>query len=427
MPTVPAAAERSLQRRIGLSGGVALYVSAILGAGVLVLPGQAASTAGPASLAAWAFSSLLGVPLALTFAALATRLPGAGGVASFAGRAFGPTAGGVVGWWYFIAGSVGQTIVPLTGGYYLSQAAGLPQWWSYPIAGIVLGLAVLANLAGVRISSRVQVALALAVAAVLVVAAASALPHLRLARLHPFAPHGLAGTGQAVVVLFFAFAGWEAVTHLSGEFREVRRDLRRATLVTIAVVTVLYLAVAAAVVLTGTYGDARTDRLAIGLLLQHGLGVGAAAAAGVAALVISLGTTNAFIASVSRLGYALGGDGWLPRPLARLSARDVPAVSVLVVGGIGAAGLLLSWACGWGTEDIVAIPSTLVAVTYVVGMASGIRLLTGRTRAAAACALVLTLCTLPFALVHAVVPVVVTAAALGYRRLTRRRPSFPDS
>ena len=364
------------------------------------------------------------MPLALTFAALATRLPGAGGVASFARHAFGPTAGGVVGWWYFVAGSVGQTIVPLTGGYYLAQALGLAQQWSYAIAAVVLGLAVLANLAGVRISSRVQVALALGVAAVLVVATVTALPHIELSRLHPFAPHGVAGIGQAVVVLFFAFAGWEAVTHLSGEFRDVRRDLRRATLITIAVVTMLYLAVAGAVVLTGTYGDPRTDRLAIGLLLQHSLGVGAAAAAGVAALVISLGTTNAFIASVSRLGYALGADGWLPRPLTRLSARNVPAVSVLVVGAIGALGVLLAWAFDWGTEDIVAIPSTLVVVTYVAGMASGVRLLTGWGVTAAGCALVLTLGTLPFALGHALVPVLVTLAALGYRWAGRRRRSI---
>jgi amino acid efflux transporter len=406
----------ALQRRIGLGSGVALYVSAILGAGVLVLPGQVASLAGPSSLVAWAFSCLLGVPLALTFAALATRMPGAGGVATFATRAFGPSAGGVVGWWYLTAGSVGQTIVPLTGGYYVSQALGSPQWSSFPIALGILALAVAANLAGLRVSSRVQVALALAVGAVLVTAAVSAAPDAGLQQLHPFAPHGLAGTGRAVVVLFFAFAGWEAVAHLSGEFRDVRRDLRRATLVTVVVVSVLYLAIACAVVLTGTYGSPQTDRLAIGLLLQHSLGVGASASAGVAALVISLGTTNAFVASVARLGYALGGDGWLPRPLAHISGRDVPSHGVLLVGGIGAAGTAAAWVFGWGTEDLVVVPSTLVIVTYLVGTGAGVRLLEGRARVAAVLALALTLCVLPFAATHLLVPVLVAAASLGYRR-----------
>jgi amino acid efflux transporter len=315
--------------------------------------------------------------------------------------------------------------VSLTGGYYLADGLGLDQRWSPAIAALVLALAVVANLAGVRITSGVQVALALGVAAVLAVAAGSAVPDLDPARLHPFAPHGVGGAGQAVVVLFFAFAGWEAVTHLSGEFRDVGRDLRRATLITLVVVTALYLAVGAAVVLTGTYGDARTDRLAIGLLLQHSLGVGAAAAAGAAALVISLGTTNAFIASVSRLGYALAQDGWLPRTLARISSRSVPAVSVLAVGGIGAAGLAVTALGHWGTEDIVAIPSTLVIMTYVVGMASGVRLLTGHVRAAAALALLLTLAVLPFALAHVLVPAGVTVAALTYRTVAGRRRGSP--
>ena len=78
-----------LERTITPAQGVALYVGAVVGAGVLLLPGTAASLAGPASVLAWVFVSLLGVPLALTFATLASRCPDAGGVATFTSRAFG--------------------------------------------------------------------------------------------------------------------------------------------------------------------------------------------------------------------------------------------------------------------------------------------------------------------------------------------------
>src|SRR5215207_5320828 len=81
--------EGGLKRTVTPAQGVALYVGAVVGAGVLVLPGTAASLAGPASVLAWAFVSLLGVPLALTFATLASRCPDAGGVATFTSRAFG--------------------------------------------------------------------------------------------------------------------------------------------------------------------------------------------------------------------------------------------------------------------------------------------------------------------------------------------------
>src|SRR5207253_2098043 len=60
---------------IGLAQAVALYLGAILGAGVLILPGVTASEAGPAAILSWTFIAVLGLPLALTFARLAKRSP----------------------------------------------------------------------------------------------------------------------------------------------------------------------------------------------------------------------------------------------------------------------------------------------------------------------------------------------------------------
>lgn len=416
----PAPNSPGLQASIGLGQGIALYVSAILGAGVLVLPGQAASLGGPASLLAWTFSCVLGVPLALTFAALATRLPDAGGVSTYAAKAFGTSAGGITGWWYFIAGSVGQTIVPLTGGYYLASAFHLGQRWSYLIAVVILAAAVTANLAGIKTSSRVQVGLALAVAAVLLVASLLSIPHAKAANFTPFAPHGVSGIGSAVVILFFAFAGWEAVAHLAEEFHDSQRDLKRATAVTIVVVTILYLAIATAVVATGTYGNDQTDHYAIGKLLQNSIGLSAGVGAAIVALIISLGTTNAFVASVSRLGYALSRDGWLPASLGRLNQRRAPSGGIWLVAAIGTIGLLLAWIFDWGTQDIVYIPSTLVIFVYLIGTAAAVKVLSGRPRVIAVIALVLTALTVPFAFGHLVVPIVVALAAVGYRMIATR-------
>lgn len=420
-PSAPA--ERKLTATIGVGQGIALYVSAVLGAGVLVLPGQAASLAGPASLVAWGFSCLLGIPLALTFAALAAAMPDAGGVSTYAATAFGRAAGGITGWWYFVAGSVGQTIVPLTGGYYLANALHVSQGWGYRFAAAILAAAIIANLAGAKVSSRVQIALAVAVGAVLLVASIAAIPEMRLSRLHPFAPHGLRGIGSAVVVLFFAFAGWEAIAHLVSEFRDSQHDALRATTATLVIVTVLYLAIATAVVLTGTYGTNAKDHVAIGTLLQGGLGASASVAAAIAALVISLGTTNAFVAAVSRLVYALSRDGWLPSPVARLSKRNVPTGGVAAVGLIGGLGLLLAWLFDWGTQQIVFIPSTLVIVVYLIGTAAAVKLLHGRQRVIAAIGTALTACALPFALGHALVPIIVAALALICGLTISRHPT----
>ena len=87
-----------LQRTITMPQGVALYVGAVIGAGVLLLPGLSVTLAGPAAIGAWLFDSLLGIPLALVFAALAARFADAGGVATYVRAAFGSASSTVIGW-----------------------------------------------------------------------------------------------------------------------------------------------------------------------------------------------------------------------------------------------------------------------------------------------------------------------------------------
>lgn len=416
-------APNTLARHIGLGHGIALYVSAILGAGVLVLPGQVASMAGPASLVSWGLACAMGVPLAVMFAALARRHPDAGGVATYVRSAYGSAAGGVAGWLYFVAGSVGQTIVPLTGGYYLTEALGLSPGWSYAAAAGILAAATGANLLGVKVSARVQLVLAAAVAATLLVTILVSLPQMSTARLTPFTPHGLVPIGAAVVVLFFAFAGWEAVAHLVGEFHDPDRDVPRAVAATIAIITFLYLGIAAAVVLTGTYGTPDVDHVAIGRLLQQPFGGHAALVAAVLAMVVSLGTTNAFIAGVSRLAYALAGEGWLPSPVGYIATSSVPAGGVLAVAGIASVGLAVAWLAGWGTETLVVVPATLVVAVYLLAAAAGVRLLRGAARGCAVATLALTLVVTPTASGHVIIPIAVTVVALIVRTLLRRRQS----
>jgi len=81
---------------------VALYMSSVLGSGILVLPGLAAQIAGPASLVAWVALSIISYPLAYTFASLSARRPESGGVYSFARESLGPRAASAVGWLFIL-------------------------------------------------------------------------------------------------------------------------------------------------------------------------------------------------------------------------------------------------------------------------------------------------------------------------------------
>jgi amino acid efflux transporter len=404
----------TLRPAIALPQATALYTGSVIGAGVLVLPGVAAGLAGPASLLAWLAVALLGVPIALTFAALAARFPAAGGVAAFTRRAFGPAASTVVGWFYFFAASVAQAAVAMTGGHYVSAATGVDP---YLVAALVLAAAAATNLRGIRVSGGVQLGLSAAVVTVLLVAAASAMPRVSVDAFTPLAPHGWDAVGTAAVMVFFSCFGWEAITHLSAEFRDPRRDAVRATLLAVGLVTTVYLGIAVAVVGTGTYGTPEQNRVAVTALLggDQVRAVGAAAA-----LLITAGTVNAFVAATSRLGYAL-----FPA-LGRVSVRGVPGAAVVTVAAIAAVALALGWWRGWGAEAYVTLPSAMGLTVYVVGCLAGLRLLRGWSRLAAAVSALACAAIIPFAGTALWAQVGVAAAALAWHVTHRRRRRAGD-
>jgi amino acid efflux transporter len=281
----------------------------------------------------------------------------------------------------------------------------------------VLAGAAITTLAGTRFGSRAQVVLAAGVCVLLTVAIVAALPQVRWDAFTPFAPQGVTGVGTGVVVLFFAFSGWEAISHLSAEFTDPQRTLPKATLITLLVVAVLYFGIAFAVVGTRSYGSADLDNVSLARVVSGQFGGSPAVALAVAATVICVGTTNAFMASISQLGFALGRDGLAPRALGRLGARGVPTTAVLVVTGTGAAGLAGSAIFGWGTATFVYIPSTLVLTTYLMATAAGIRLLPGRRKAIPAAGLILILAVTPSAGKYLAIPLAITAAAIGRQLL----------
>jgi amino acid efflux transporter len=376
----------------------ALYVGAVLGPGVLLLPALAARIAGPASVLAWAGLLLLSVPLAITFAALGTRWPEAGGTASYVRAAFGARAGTATGWWFLCGVAVGAPAVALIGGFYVAELVGGGRTTAVIAAVAMIGCVLVANATGLHTTARLQLGLAGLLAAMLLVAVVTALPHSEGSNWTPFAPHGWGAVGSAASVLMFAFFGWEAVSHLAGELRDPGRQLPRAMAYAFAVVAILYLGLATAAIGVGASSD-----VPLADLMAAGLGETGRRVTAVLAVLLTMGTMNTYVAAASQLAGAL-----------------VPGSRPLPWLGAVAAVLLVPLALDLLSVDALmkATSAAFVAV-YVVATAAGVRLLSGRARVAAAIGFGAVLVVFGFSGAYVLVPLVIGVVAV--RRYSARR------
>lgn len=424
-PAVPVPAGGS----VGLAQGSALYVAAVLGTGILVLPALAAQAAGPGSILAVVALIMLSVPLAGTFAALASRHPDGGGVATFVRLALGPTAARMAGYWFFFGVSVGTPVVALLGAEYVVAVLGAPREFAFVLAPVLLVPPFLLNLGGLRVSGRAQLVLSGLLVAVVVGVVAVAAPAGESSNLEPMLPNGWAGVGTAISLFVWAFAGWEAVTHIAGEFRRPRRTIPLATAIAIVVVGACYLGLQ--VVTVAVLGD-RAGASAVPLLDLVDATAPAAVHAGARILVasiagiVALGVLNAYVAAFAKLGASLGRDGDLPRFLARGAEQGgVPRRALGLVALLAAGYFSAIVVTGGGLTPFILIHTSCMVAVYALGVVAALRLLPrfgpGWWMAAVSVLLVAGLVLLAGPNLLAPIVLAVAALVVSLVRATRRR------
>ena len=398
---------------LGVVRGAALYVGALIGPGVLLVPALAVEAAGPASILAWGALMLLSAPLAIVFAALGVRHPVAGGVSAYVREGLGAAAAAVTGAWFVAAVLLGAPAVALIGGWYVADLTGSGTAVAAGVGLAMYSTVLGANVFGLRVSSGFQLALSSVLVGVIAVAVAIALPARGGRNWEPFAPHGFWAVGTAANILVWLFIGWEAVAQLAGEFRRPAHDLPRAMALAFGVVTVLYagLAVATIAVTAGT-----RSKVPLADLVAVGLGHAGRDATAVLAVALTMGTMNVYVGGSAKLVAALAEERALPPWLGGDAWRSVPRRPLVLLGSAGAVLLGLLVAGVSNTDDLVRATSACFIAVYAAALLSAARILTGAVRAAAALTLVLVLVLAAFSSWFLAVPVIAAIVALALRR-----------
>jgi basic amino acid/polyamine antiporter, APA family len=383
------AADHSLKRALGAGNLVMLGIGAIIGAGIFVLTGQAAATyAGPAIVYSFLLAGLACAFAGLCYAEFAAMIPIAGSAYTYGYATLGELFAWIIGWdlileYLFAASTVavgwsGYTVSLLRDmGINLSPAytsapythtappdAGFNIWrlftegWTrnpdavlnVP-AMVIVGLITALLVIGIKESSRFNNVIVVIKVTVVLAFIAFGMAFINRENWEPFIPaqtgpgaFGWSGILRAAGVIFFAYIGFDAVSTAAQETKNPQRDMPIGILVSLAICTVLYIAVS--LVLTGIvkYTELNVpDPIAVGInaagpglaWLRPFVKVGAIAGLSSVILVMLMGQPRIF--------YSMSKDGLLPPIFSAVHPRfKTPWLATIVTGAVAmvCAGLL---------------------------------------------------------------------------------------
>ncbi len=376
--------EHQLKKDLGALDLVIFGVGVIIGAGIFVLTGNAAATnSGPAVALSFLFAGVACALAALCYAEFASTVPVAGSAYTFSYATFGELIAWTIGWDLVLEFTIGSAALSVGFSGYLnslldgtafelpaavrsaSTAAnpdGVFDLSAMAIALVVMGILI----AGIKLSSRVNqvvVAIKLAVVAAVII---GGIGYISADNYTPFIPaskaapsggdswlqlpliqtlfgqepavFGFAGVVSGAAIVFFAFIGFDVVATTAEEARNPQRDVPIGILGSLAIVTVLYMAVSLVVTGMQSYKDINPEDpapLATAFEVNgvdwmvNVISVGACIGLVVVVMILMLGQT--------RVAFAMARDGLLPVGLAKVHPTFGTPHRITLITGVAVA------------------------------------------------------------------------------------------
>ena len=364
------AASHGLKRSLGPLNLVLLGVGCILGAGIYVMPGNAAAHfAGPAVILSFILSGTACAFTALCYAELASTMPVSGSSYTYCYATMGEVCAWGLGWLLlFDYGLAAALLAVGLSSYFVSLAHSLgvviPANMATPlvqaasdgsglvanggvnlVAALAIAIATVVLVLGVSLSAKVNNILVFIKIAVLVAVVAVGIGAIDPHNWSPFVPpneggfaYGWPGIMRGASILFFAYIGFETVSTAAAEARNPQKDMPIGIVGSLAVCTILYIVVAA--VMTGIvpYRELGVaDPIAVTVDRMGHPGFAVLAKLGALVGLSSVLLVNAY--GQSRISFAMSNDGLLPPLFGRIHPRyQTPYLGTILFGAISAIG-----------------------------------------------------------------------------------------
>lgn len=342
-----------LSREIGLTSATLIVIANMIGAGIFTTSGiMAAMLPGPLwVIACWALGGLIALAGALSYGELATRLPGTGGEYHYLKQLFHPAAGFLTGWTSFIVGfsvPIALSALAFTEYLFASLALRLNLDLVLPL-GLVISKKAFAilliiiftgmHLLGKKFGGVIQNALAvlkfLLIGGLLLLGFLYGAPDISRLFFETESANPIWALGTSMIVVMFAYSGWNACTYIAGEFRRPRRDLPTSLIAGTGIVMVVYLLVNVFIFAAAPYaslqGEVTVVEKASTIVFGNWIGVLFSGVIGLA----TLSSLSAYIMVGPRVYYAMARDGLFFRFAGKVNPeRGIPGRAIMIQGAL---------------------------------------------------------------------------------------------
>jgi len=327
--------DEKLVRGISRWDLTAIAINTIIGTGIFLLPSKVTALIGGYSLIAFVACAVIIAFIVLCFAEVSSRFQATGGMYLYAREAFGSVVGFEVGWLYWVvrvttfAANCNAFLIYL--GFFLPSAN--QGYLRILIIGLVVLVITIVNLLGVRESAMMTNIFTVGKIIPLLIFAAVGMFFIQPANFSFAETPEYASFSSAILLLIYAFVGFEAAVIPAGETKEPRKNVPFALLTALAFCAVLFIVIQ--IVAIGTLPELAASERPLADAAGKFMGSFGAAFIAVGALVSILGNLNGGFLAASRLPFAMAEQKELPQVLAKTHEKfKTPFVSIILTAVI---------------------------------------------------------------------------------------------
>ena len=324
---------KKLQRTLSLPGAIAVSIGGML-SGIFVLPGLAVGITGSSIWLAFLVAALCILPAVLSKSELATAMPKSGGTYVYIERAFGPLFGTVagIGLWLSLLLKSAFSLVGLSA--YLYVLIEVDSDLTKIIALLALLVIVLLNVFGVKKVEKTQLVIVTISLISLIIIVFLGFNTFDSKLTEPIFSDGSSGFITGVAFLYISYAGVTKIAAVAGEIKNPEKNLPRTMIISLLLITTIYVLVA--IVLVGNVEASllSTDIKPIYTLFKTVGGKTLGYVAGVVGVITLLSMANSGILASSRFPFAMGKDKLMPNYLGKINSKFLTPVPAILTTSI---------------------------------------------------------------------------------------------